>query len=168
MEIDSLFLDYTTSHPKKYPICIIFSSRPVGSQKFYLGFGIISSPCTSFKQGENGLLVQPGRQQLSMLNASVRRSKQVELMEDSMYVKKLPAPREVSPLIRTARWGLLVAGIVYGALRLSYLTKREKKISEHDRAVIEKRLTEYNEWVALQKEKSLREATEAIGLPSLD
>ncbi|TNN15477.1 ATPase [Schistosoma japonicum] len=89
-------------------------------------------------------------------------------MEDSMYVKKLPAPREVSPLIRTARWGLLVAGIVYGALRLSYLTKREKKISEHDRAVIEKRLTEYNEWVALQKEKSLREATEAIGLPSLD
>ncbi|XP_018652241.1 hypothetical protein Smp_015980 [Schistosoma mansoni] len=86
-------------------------------------------------------------------------------MEDSVYVNKLPAPREVSPLIRTARWGLLAAGIVYGALRLKYLTKREKKITERDRAIIEKRLEEYNELHALQAQKSLEELSKATGVP---
>ncbi|CAH8583739.1 unnamed protein product [Schistosoma curassoni] len=86
-------------------------------------------------------------------------------MEDSVYVTKLPAPREVSPLIRTARWGLLAAGIVYGALRLKYLTRREKKISERDRAIIEKRLEEYNELCALQAQKSLEELSKATGVP---
>ncbi|KAK4470839.1 hypothetical protein MN116_006355 [Schistosoma mekongi] len=90
------------------------------------------------------------------------------MMEDSMYVKKLPAPREVSPLIRTARWGLLAAGIVYGALRLNYLKKKENKTFEHDRAVIEKRLKEYNELLALKAENSSREFAETIGLPSTD
>ncbi|CAH8518949.1 unnamed protein product [Schistosoma turkestanicum] len=85
-------------------------------------------------------------------------------MGDSVYVKKLPAPREVSPLIRTARWGLLAIGVVYGALRLKYLTKREKKIFEHDRAIIEKRIKDYNERFALESQRSLKELSEATGV----
>nr|CAH8855930.1 unnamed protein product [Trichobilharzia regenti] len=85
-------------------------------------------------------------------------------MAESMHVKTLLPPREVSPLIRTARWGLLAVGIVYGALRLKYLTKREKKIFERDRAIVEKRLKEYNIWFAEQSEKSLQDLAKEAGV----
>lgn len=44
-------------------------------------------------------------------------------------------PRNVSPLIRAGRWGLLITGLVYGRVHHSTLKKREERVrqSEIDR-----------------------------------
>ncbi|KAH3855610.1 uncharacterized protein LOC127871058 [Dreissena polymorpha] len=39
-------------------------------------------------------------------------------------------PRKPTVLIRGTRWIFLISGIFYGATRLSFLTKREKPITE--------------------------------------
>ncbi|KAF5402487.1 hypothetical protein EG68_02543 [Paragonimus skrjabini miyazakii] len=87
-------------------------------------------------------------------------------MADSVYSVKLPAPREVTPLIRTARWGLLAVGIVYGALRLKFLKSREVNIQKRNQIILAKRAKEYKEWFAEQAEKSAKQlAVEAGVLP---
>lgn len=44
----------------------------------------------------------------------------------------LPEPIKVSPLIRFARWSLLIAGIVYGASRQKFLARREVGIRKEE------------------------------------
>ncbi|OON15449.1 ATP synthase E chain, partial [Opisthorchis viverrini] len=78
-------------------------------------------------------------------------------MTDSVHSIKLPAPREVSPLIRTARWGLLAVGILYGALRLKYLKSREVNIQKRNNMLLAKRAAEYKQWFEEQAEKSARQ-----------
>ncbi|KAG5452101.1 hypothetical protein CSKR_201592 [Clonorchis sinensis] len=85
-------------------------------------------------------------------------------MTDSVHSIKLPAPREVSPLIRTARWGLLAVGILYGALRLKYLKSREVNIQKRNKIILAKRAAEYKEWFEEQAEKSARQLAKDAGI----
>lgn len=39
-------------------------------------------------------------------------------------------PRNVSPLIRAGRWGLLITGLVYGRMHHNTLKKREEKVRQ--------------------------------------
>ncbi|CAF0880010.1 unnamed protein product [Adineta ricciae] len=39
-------------------------------------------------------------------------------------------PRNVSPLIRAGRWGLLLTGLVYGRMHHNTLKKREERIRQ--------------------------------------
>ncbi|UJR31979.1 hypothetical protein I4U23_019452 [Adineta vaga] len=39
-------------------------------------------------------------------------------------------PRNVSPLIRAGRWGLLVTGLVYGRMHHNTLKKREERVRQ--------------------------------------
>ncbi|CAH8556976.1 unnamed protein product [Heterobilharzia americana] len=89
-------------------------------------------------------------------------------MSESMAVEGLPPPREISPLIRTARWGLLFIGIAYGALRLSYLKKREESIFKKNKVIIEQRLKKYNDRLAEQALKSLQELARETGITPKD
>ncbi|VDP26089.1 unnamed protein product [Echinostoma caproni] len=85
-------------------------------------------------------------------------------MSESVHSIKLPAPREVTPLIRTARWSLLALGIVYGAIRLKYLKSREVNIQKRNKIIIEKRAKEYKEWFAEQAEKSAQQLAREAGV----
>nr|CAK6929005.1 unnamed protein product [Fasciola hepatica] len=85
-------------------------------------------------------------------------------MSESVYTVKLPAPREVTPLIRTARWGLLAVGILYGAIRLKFLKSREVNIQKRNKIILEKRAKEYKEWFAEQAEKSAQQLAREAGV----
>ncbi|CAL8074593.1 unnamed protein product [Calicophoron daubneyi] len=85
-------------------------------------------------------------------------------MAASASTIKLPAPREVTPLIRTARWGLLAAGILYGALRLKFLKSREVNIQKRNKLILRKRSEEYKAWFAEQSEKSLQQLAKEAGV----
>ncbi|XP_041370976.1 ATP synthase subunit e, mitochondrial-like [Gigantopelta aegis] len=57
----------------------------------------------------------------------------------------LPAPKQISPLIRFGRYAALVTGIAYGYLSFKRLSAKEVKIQEHEsklRAVRDARLKE--------------------------
>ncbi|XP_017778194.1 PREDICTED: ATP synthase subunit e, mitochondrial [Nicrophorus vespilloides] len=47
-----------------------------------------------------------------------------------MSAPALPAPVNVSPLIRFGRWGLLSAGILYGMFHQNRLSKKETAFRE--------------------------------------
>ncbi|KAA0184228.1 ATPase F0 complex subunit E mitochondrial domain-containing protein [Fasciolopsis buskii] len=85
-------------------------------------------------------------------------------MSESVHTVKLPAPRELTPLIRTARWGLLAVGILYGAIRLKILKSREVNIQKRNKIILEKRAKEYKEWFAEQAEKSAQQLAREAGM----
>merc|ERR1712037_179642 len=49
------------------------------------------------------------------------RSFEMTIPSESVHKIHFPPAREISPLIRTARWGLFAMGITYGYLRYRYL-----------------------------------------------
>ncbi|KAL3319499.1 hypothetical protein Ciccas_001837 [Cichlidogyrus casuarinus] len=82
----------------------------------------------------------------------------------TVYDYKLPPPREVSPLIRTARWGLLGLGIVYGAVRLSYLSRREEKINIKNQEIAKRRINEHEIWFKEKSEKDMLNLAKEAGI----
>lgn len=66
-------------------------------------------------------------------------------------------PVKVSPLIRTARWTLLLLGIAYGTTRWNYLHRREEKYRAHLR---ETKPIRDAEEAAKAKERAALEAIE--------
>lgn len=85
-------------------------------------------------------------------------------MADSVHCVKLPPPRTVSPFIRTARWGLLLAGVLYGATRLKFLKYREVGIQERNKKIIGKRVEDYKVWFAEEAEKSMMQLAKEAGV----
>ena len=59
------------------------------------------------------------------------------------YVNNWAAPVAVSPLIRAARWGALIAGIYYGSSRLNAL--REPAKQEKDAYLAQKVAAPYSQ-----------------------
>jgi F-type H+-transporting ATPase subunit e len=51
----------------------------------------------------------------------------------------LPAPRNVSPLIRFGRWSFLLTGIAYGHFHYKYLQRKEVGIQARENKIREKR-----------------------------
>ncbi|KAK6174305.1 hypothetical protein SNE40_017613 [Patella caerulea] len=47
----------------------------------------------------------------------------------------LPAPKQISPLIRFGRWTALISGVIYGASRLRSLTAKEVDIQKHENEI---------------------------------
>ena len=45
----------------------------------------------------------------------------------------LPAPKQITPLIRFGRYAGLVSGIAYGYFSLKWLSAKEMKIQEHEK-----------------------------------
>lgn len=62
-------------------------------------------------------------------------------------------PQKVSPLIRGARWGLLIAGIFYGVSKQRIYSKKEAKWREEEA----KRKVVRDAQLAIEKQKSLEE-----------
>ncbi|VDL95874.1 unnamed protein product [Schistocephalus solidus] len=86
------------------------------------------------------------------------------MASESVHTIHLPAPKAVSPFIRTARWGLLFTGILYGALRLKYLQVREVKIQKKNHAIIAKRKADHDMWCQYQAEQSMKQLLKESGL----
>ncbi|KAK2163678.1 hypothetical protein LSH36_75g05032 [Paralvinella palmiformis] len=51
----------------------------------------------------------------------------------------LPAPKNVSALIRFSRWAALGTGLMYGLVRFSYLKRKEARLQEADTKIREAR-----------------------------
>ncbi|VDD79796.1 unnamed protein product [Mesocestoides corti] len=83
---------------------------------------------------------------------------------ESVHKITLPAPKAISPFIRTARWGLLVVGMLYGALRLKYLQVREVRIQERNLAIMAKRKADHDLWMQFQAERSMNQLLKEAGL----
>ncbi|KAK3789526.1 hypothetical protein RRG08_004596 [Elysia crispata] len=76
-----------------------------------------------------------------------------------MPATPLPAARQISPLIRFARWTALISGIAYGVTRYNYLAKREIGIQKHENEVRE----QYKKKKAIQDQISMKAEMEALG-----
>lgn len=83
---------------------------------------------------------------------------------ESVHKITHPAPKAVSPFIRTARWGLLLTGALYGALRLKYLQVREVGIQRRNRAIMAKRKADYDQWMEYQAEQSMKQLLRESGM----
>ena len=83
---------------------------------------------------------------------------------ESVHKIVLPAPKAVSPFIRTARWGLLLVGVFYGAMRLKYLQVREVGIQKKNRAIMAKRKADHDKWMEYQAEQSMKQLLKESGL----
>ncbi|EUB63569.1 hypothetical protein EGR_01651 [Echinococcus granulosus] len=89
---------------------------------------------------------------------------ELAMVAGSVHKITLPAPKAVSPFIRTARWGLLLAGVLYGALRLKYLQVREVGIQRKNRAIMAKRKADYDQWMEYQAEQSMKQLLRESGM----
>ena len=86
------------------------------------------------------------------------------MASESVHKITLPPPKPVSAFIRTARWGLLITGMIYGALRLRYLQSREVSIQKKNQAIMAKRKAEYDQWKEYQAEQSMKQLLKESGL----
>ncbi|CAH8546939.1 unnamed protein product [Dicrocoelium dendriticum] len=89
-------------------------------------------------------------------------------VEESVHKITLPPPREVSPLIRTARWSLLICGIVYGFTRLMYLRSREDAKQKEFKRIVKMRYEDHQRRYHEESEKTLRQLAQDCGVDSLD
>jgi len=71
----------------------------------------------------------------------------------------LAAPKAVSPLIRTTRWGLLFAGIVYGRIHYSYLKSKEVKVQARENPIRARR----DERIAKERDAKTKKEMDALG-----
>lgn len=86
------------------------------------------------------------------------------MAQESVHDITLPGPKAISPFIRTARWGLLLTGILYGAMRLKYLQVREVGIQKKNRAIMAKRKADHDRWMQYQAEQSMRQLLKESGM----
>ncbi|KAM3172617.1 hypothetical protein ACTXT7_014177 [Hymenolepis weldensis] len=83
---------------------------------------------------------------------------------ESVHKITLSPPKPVSPFIRTARWGLLFTGMLYGAIRLKYLQVREVGRQKKNKAILARRKAEYDQWMEYQAEKSMKQLLRESGM----
>ncbi|PAA59510.1 hypothetical protein BOX15_Mlig030367g2, partial [Macrostomum lignano] len=80
------------------------------------------------------------------------------------YDIKLPQPKAVSPLIRAARWGFLLTGIIYGYTRFNYLVRKEEREWPQTRAILERRKHEYEASQKMRGEVEMLELAKEAGV----
>ncbi|MCL4133762.1 UNVERIFIED_CONTAM: hypothetical protein GTU68_003866 [Idotea baltica] len=72
----------------------------------------------------------------------------------------LGAPVRVSPLIKTFRWGGLVAGIIYGTVHFNSLSKKETILREEEAKLAAVRSVQ----LAAAKEKASKAEMDALAV----
>lgn len=86
------------------------------------------------------------------------------MVAGSVHDITLQAPKSVSSFVRTARWGLLITGVLYGAIRLKYLQVREVNIQKRNNVIITKRKADHDQWMQYQAEQSMLQLLKESGM----